>query len=203
MNPEEGDLRPQLLDRFALSVEIRGIRDARERVLIMERNLAFEADPEQFRQSTWSPRRTSSPASIEQARTLVGQGHLHQPRPALHRRADRLAQRGRPPRRPGHPQDRPRPGRFRRPHRRSPTAISPWLPSWPCRTASRHGPFHAGRDHPGASCRSASSSCRAPPSRVENPASAAGRRTHAALRKKKDLSRISEVEQEQPRPLQR
>ena len=44
MNPEEGDLRPQLLDRFALSVEIHGIRDARERVMIMERNLAFEAD---------------------------------------------------------------------------------------------------------------------------------------------------------------
>ena len=32
MNPEEGDLRPQLLDRFALSVDIRGIRYARERV---------------------------------------------------------------------------------------------------------------------------------------------------------------------------
>jgi Mg-chelatase subunit ChlI len=43
MNPEEGDLRPQLLDRFAFSVDITGIRDARERVQIMERNLAFEA----------------------------------------------------------------------------------------------------------------------------------------------------------------
>ncbi len=42
MNPEEGELRPQLLDRFALSVEIHGIRDLRERVQIMERNLAFE-----------------------------------------------------------------------------------------------------------------------------------------------------------------
>jgi len=50
MNPEEGDLRPQLLDRFAFSVEITGIRDARERVLIMERNIAFEADSEAFRQ---------------------------------------------------------------------------------------------------------------------------------------------------------
>jgi Mg-chelatase subunit ChlI len=49
MNPEEGDLRPQLLDRFAFSVEITGIRDARERVLIMERNIAFEADPDAFR----------------------------------------------------------------------------------------------------------------------------------------------------------
>ena len=49
MNPEEGDLRPQLLDRFALSVEITGIREARDRVLIMERNLGFESDPESFR----------------------------------------------------------------------------------------------------------------------------------------------------------
>src|SRR5574338_540029 len=48
MNPEEGDLRPQLLDRFALSVEIHGIRDARERVLIMQRNLGFESDPDDF-----------------------------------------------------------------------------------------------------------------------------------------------------------
>ena len=50
MNPEEGDLRPQLLDRFALSVDIHGIRDARERVQIMERNLTFEANAEAFRQ---------------------------------------------------------------------------------------------------------------------------------------------------------
>jgi len=51
MNPEEGDLRPQLLDRFALSVEIHGIQDARERVQIMERNIAFEKDAEAFRKS--------------------------------------------------------------------------------------------------------------------------------------------------------
>src|SRR4030042_1093911 len=49
MNPEEGDLRPQLLDRFALSVDIVGIRDARQRVTIMERNLSYERDAEAFR----------------------------------------------------------------------------------------------------------------------------------------------------------
>jgi Mg-chelatase subunit ChlI len=70
MNPEEGDLRPQLLDRFALSVEIHGIRDARERVLIMERNLAFEADPDNFRQQ-WLPRETELSRQIDQARRLV------------------------------------------------------------------------------------------------------------------------------------
>jgi Mg-chelatase subunit ChlI len=49
MNPEEGDLRPQLLDRFALCVDMRGIRDQQARMAIMEHNLAFEADPEGFR----------------------------------------------------------------------------------------------------------------------------------------------------------
>lgn len=70
MNPEEGDLRPQLLDRFALSVEIHGIRDARERVLIMQRNLGFEADPESFRQQ-WLAREDELSHQIEQARSLV------------------------------------------------------------------------------------------------------------------------------------
>lgn len=71
MNPEEGDLRPQLLDRFALSVEIHGIRDARERVQIIERNLAFEADPEGFRKE-WLPKEDELSHQIDQARRLVG-----------------------------------------------------------------------------------------------------------------------------------
>jgi len=70
MNPEEGDLRPQLLDRFALSVEIRGIREARERVLIMERNLAFESNAELFRQQ-WLPHEQALSQKIDQARALV------------------------------------------------------------------------------------------------------------------------------------
>jgi Mg-chelatase subunit ChlI len=72
MNPEEGDLRPQLLDRFALSVEIHGIRDARNRVLIMERNLAFEADEDGFRQE-WLRQEEDLSHQIEAARLLVGQ----------------------------------------------------------------------------------------------------------------------------------
>jgi Mg-chelatase subunit ChlI len=71
MNPEEGDLRPQLLDRFALSVEIHGIREARERVLIMQRNLDFEADPELFRQN-WLEKEEELSHQIEQARSLLG-----------------------------------------------------------------------------------------------------------------------------------
>ena len=72
MNPEEGELRPQLLDRFALSVDIVGIRDARERVMIMERNLAFEQDADAFRQR-WMPREEEISHQIERARELVGQ----------------------------------------------------------------------------------------------------------------------------------
>lgn len=70
MNPEEGDLRPQLLDRFALSVDITGIRDPRERVLIMERNLAFEKDPEAFR-TDWLPKEQELSEKIAQGRTIV------------------------------------------------------------------------------------------------------------------------------------
>jgi Mg-chelatase subunit ChlI len=70
MNPEEGDLRPQLLDRFALSVEIHGIRDARERVMIMERNLAFENSPADFADQ-WQPKERELSDQIEAARRLV------------------------------------------------------------------------------------------------------------------------------------
>jgi len=72
MNPEEGELRPQLLDRFALSVDIVGIREARERVMIMERNLAFEQDAEVFRHQ-WISREQELSHQIERGRELVGQ----------------------------------------------------------------------------------------------------------------------------------
>src|SRR4029077_4470459 len=48
MNPEEGDLRPQLLDRFGLCVDVEGIHDVRQRVEIVERREAYEEDPEAF-----------------------------------------------------------------------------------------------------------------------------------------------------------
>ena len=70
MNPEEGDLRPQLTDRFALSVEIYGIREPRERVQIMERNLVFESDSEGFR-AEWLPREQELSKQIDSARSLV------------------------------------------------------------------------------------------------------------------------------------
>jgi magnesium chelatase subunit D len=45
MNPEEGALRPQLLDRFALSVDVEAPFDPRERRTIVERRLQYDANP--------------------------------------------------------------------------------------------------------------------------------------------------------------
>lgn len=48
MNPEEGDLRPQLLDRFAHAVDVVGLQDAQDRVEILRRRIYFEQDPDGF-----------------------------------------------------------------------------------------------------------------------------------------------------------
>ena len=48
MNPEEGELRPQLLDRFGLTVEVAASRDPVDRAEVVRRRLAYEADPEAF-----------------------------------------------------------------------------------------------------------------------------------------------------------
>ncbi len=48
MNPEEGELRPQLLDRFGLCVEITGLTNLAARMAVVERRLEFERDPEGF-----------------------------------------------------------------------------------------------------------------------------------------------------------
>jgi magnesium chelatase subunit D len=48
MNPEEGELRPQLLDRFGLTVEVKASRDPRVRADVVRRRLAYDADPDGF-----------------------------------------------------------------------------------------------------------------------------------------------------------
>jgi Mg-chelatase subunit ChlI len=70
MNPEEGDLRPQLLDRFALSVEVHGIAEASERMDILERHIAYESDPEKFRQD-WAGEEEKLSQRIAEARKIV------------------------------------------------------------------------------------------------------------------------------------
>lgn len=48
MNPEEGDIRPQLLDRFGLSVTVTGEHDPEQRVEVIKRRLAYEQDADAF-----------------------------------------------------------------------------------------------------------------------------------------------------------
>ncbi len=70
MNPEEGDLRPQLLDRFALAVDIQGIRDPKSRMQILERNLAYEADAQAFNDE-WQPQEKALTDEIAKARAKL------------------------------------------------------------------------------------------------------------------------------------
>jgi magnesium chelatase subunit D len=64
MNPEEGPLGPQLSDRFALAVELRGEADPETRAEIVRRRLAFERDPRGFRERF-------RPSSLRLARTVA------------------------------------------------------------------------------------------------------------------------------------
>lgn len=70
MNPEEGDLRPQLLDRFALCVDVVGVRNAQSRMAIMERNLAYEQAPEGF-YAEWLAQEKVLAHKIEEARAIL------------------------------------------------------------------------------------------------------------------------------------
>lgn len=69
MNPEEGELRPQLLDRFGLCVNIEGVRDPEDRVAVMERRAAFDQDPQAFC-SSWSEQSKVLSKKIETAINL-------------------------------------------------------------------------------------------------------------------------------------
>lgn len=70
MNPEEGELRPQLLDRFALCVDIQGILDAPSRVSILSRRVEYEQDPQAF-VATWAPAEEALSRRIAEARELL------------------------------------------------------------------------------------------------------------------------------------
>ncbi len=75
MNPEEGELRPQLLDRFGLSVEVAGSPDPAERVEIVRRRLHYEAGPEDFA-AKWSAADVGLASSVADARERLAATHL-------------------------------------------------------------------------------------------------------------------------------
>ncbi|MBA2636623.1 MAG: AAA family ATPase, partial [Solirubrobacterales bacterium] len=70
MNPEEGELRPQLLDRFGLGVEVTGPRDAATRAKIVRRRMDFDAGPAAFA-ATWAAAERTLADRIAAARALV------------------------------------------------------------------------------------------------------------------------------------
>ncbi len=72
MNPEEGDLRPQLLDRFGLMVEVAGPRDPVVRAEVVRRRMAFEADPDDFA-GRWADEQAGLRGQIAAARRLLPQ----------------------------------------------------------------------------------------------------------------------------------
>jgi magnesium chelatase subunit D len=67
MNPEEGELRPQLLDRFGVTVEVSGSSDPSERVEVVRRRLRYENDPEGF-EGEWSTADRELAHAVEAAR---------------------------------------------------------------------------------------------------------------------------------------
>jgi magnesium chelatase subunit D len=70
MNPEEGELRPQLLDRFGLTVEVKASRDPDTRAEVVRRRLAYDADPEGF-VAGWRAAELELSARIATARELL------------------------------------------------------------------------------------------------------------------------------------
>jgi magnesium chelatase subunit D len=70
MNPEEGDLRPQLLDRFGLMVVVAGPRDPDTRTLVVRRRLDYEQDPAAFH-AAWQNEQQVLRAQIQAGQKLV------------------------------------------------------------------------------------------------------------------------------------
>jgi magnesium chelatase subunit D len=70
MNLEEGDLRPQLLDRFALMVEVTAPRDKTVRSEVVRRRIAYEADPAAFTER-WAPQQDALRNQLARAQDLL------------------------------------------------------------------------------------------------------------------------------------
>ncbi|WP_105975968.1 putative cobaltochelatase [Streptomyces geranii] len=70
MNPEEGELRPQLLDRFGLTVEVAASREPDQRVEVVRRRLAYDDDPAGFA-TRWADEESAVRARVVAARELL------------------------------------------------------------------------------------------------------------------------------------
>ncbi|MEV0038642.1 putative cobaltochelatase [Streptomyces sp. NPDC050804] len=75
MNPEEGELRPQLLDRFGLTVEVAASREPEQRVEVVRRRLAYDDDPAAFA-ARWADEESALRERIVAARALLPEVRL-------------------------------------------------------------------------------------------------------------------------------
>jgi Mg-chelatase subunit ChlI len=75
MNPEEGDLRPQLLDRFGLVVDVEGVSEVDDRVEIRQRRAAFDSDPAAF-QAQYADKQATLREQVTAAQNRVGSVEL-------------------------------------------------------------------------------------------------------------------------------
>jgi magnesium chelatase subunit D len=91
MNPEEGDVRPQLLDRFGLCVDVQGLSIPDQRVAVVERRSMFEDDREAFL-ADWGPQESDLEATLLRARATVGE--MRMPRPLVFLIANACAEMG-------------------------------------------------------------------------------------------------------------
>ena len=75
-NPEEGELRPQLLDRFGLSVEVKTPTDIQQRIEVVKRRDAFEQDPKAFLES-WKNKNATLRRKIKKAQDILEQTQIN------------------------------------------------------------------------------------------------------------------------------
>lgn len=78
MNPEEGELRPQLLDRFGLTVEVAAPRDPALRAEVVRRRMAYDADPAGFT-ARYAAEETALTVRVEDARDRLSKVRLTEP----------------------------------------------------------------------------------------------------------------------------
>jgi magnesium chelatase subunit D len=91
MNPEEGALRPQLLDRFALAVDVQAPADVEVRCAVLYQRLAFDRDPQTFVRE-WAPAQERLGATLSAAR--AGLASIAVSRAILHYAASQVAASG-------------------------------------------------------------------------------------------------------------
>ena len=133
MNPEEGELRPQLLDRFGLTVDVHASRDVDVRVDVIRQRMAFEADPVGFA-DRYAEADAELARRVAAARASIDSVDVAGQRVTSHRGAVRGLRRRRDAGRSGGSPHRRRARRVAGRSTRWPRRTSGWRPNSRCRT---------------------------------------------------------------------